>query len=51
MNLSNELTKISNGDRIAQMVIQKVEIAALHLVENINETTRGQGGFGHTGIN
>ena len=51
INLSNELTKISNGDRIAQMVIQKVEIAALHLVENINETTRGEGGFGHTGIN
>jgi len=50
INLSNEAVIISNGDRIAQMVIQKVEQAELVLVENINETQRGEGGFGHTGI-
>jgi dUTP pyrophosphatase len=50
INLSNEVVTISNGDRIAQMVIQKVEQAELVLVENINETQRGEGGFGHTGI-
>jgi len=50
INLSNEVVTISNGDRIAQMVIQKVEQAELVLVENISETQRGEGGFGHTGI-
>jgi dUTP pyrophosphatase len=50
INLSNVAVTISNGDRIAQMVIQKVEQAELVLVENINETQRGEGGFGHTGI-
>ena len=51
INLSNESQVINNGDRIAQMVFQKVEKAALVQVEDINETKRGDGGFGHTGKN
>jgi dUTP pyrophosphatase len=50
INLSNEAVTISNGDRIAQMVIQKVEQVELILVDNLDETQRGEGGFGHTGI-
>ena len=49
INLSNEPQTINNGDRIAQMVIQKVEKIEWQLVENINETDRGHGGFGSTG--
>ena len=49
INLSNEPQTINNGDRIAQMVIQKVEKIEWQLVENINETDRGAGGFGSTG--
>jgi dUTP pyrophosphatase len=50
INLSNEKQLIENGDRIAQMVLAKTEKAAFQLVENITETKRGEGGFGHTGI-
>ncbi len=49
INLSNDVQTINNGDRIAQMVFQKVEQVALVIVENINETVRGAGGFGSTG--
>ncbi len=49
VNLSAEPVTIQHGDRIAQMVIQKVEKAAWLQVESINETQRGHGGFGHTG--
>lgn len=49
VNLSNEPQQIKHGDRIAQMVISKVEQAALELVQSLNETVRGEGGFGHTG--
>jgi len=49
INLGNEPRQIKHGDRIAQMVISKVEKAALKLVENLNPTERGEGGFGHTG--
>lgn len=50
INLSNTAQLISSGDRIAQMVIAKTEKAQLSLVQQLNETTRGEGGFGHTGI-
>jgi len=40
---------IHPGDRIAQMVIQRVEKAELEEVEILNETIRAGGGFGHTG--
>jgi dUTP pyrophosphatase len=41
---------ISHGDRIAQMIIAKTEKAGLIEVEQLNESQRGDGGFGHTGI-
>jgi len=49
INLSNEIQTINDGDRIAQMVIQVVEQIEWLPVSKINETTRGTGGFGHTG--
>lgn len=49
VNLSNESYTIRHGDRIAQMVISKHERATWQLSNNLNETTRGEGGFGHTG--
>ncbi len=50
INLSNEEAIIHNNDRIAQMVISKVDKAELITVEQLNETQRGSGGFGHTGL-
>lgn len=50
INLGSEDFVVNNGDRIAQMVIIKHEQAEFELVEDLNETDRGQGGFGHTGI-
>ncbi len=50
INLSNEEQEINNGDRIAQLVIAKTERAELIMVQQLNESTRGTGGFGHTGI-
>jgi dUTP pyrophosphatase len=49
INLSNEPQTIRPGDRIAQMVLQKVEKINWQPVVAINETERGAGGFGHTG--
>lgn len=49
VNLSNETRIINNGDRIAQMVIQKVEQAEWIEVSEIGATVRNDGGFGHTG--
>lgn len=49
INLSNEVQTIQNGDRIAQMVIQKVEQIEWLAVETLETTVRGEGGFGHTG--
>ena len=49
INLSNEAQLISDGDRIAQMVFQKVEKVTLEKVESLAATERGAGGFGHTG--
>jgi dUTP pyrophosphatase len=49
INLSNEIQVIQDGDRIAQIVFQKVEKMEWQLVENLETTQRGEGGFGHTG--
>ena len=49
INLSSEEQVINPGDRIAQMIIQKVERAEFEQVEFLNETERAAGGFGHTG--
>lgn len=49
-NLGDCSFTVRRGDRIAQMVVAKVERAELQLVEEIDETERNAGGFGHTGI-
>lgn len=49
INLSNDDFTIKSGDRICQMVIAKHEKVDFVEVEEINETERGAGGFGHTG--
>lgn len=49
INLSNEDFTIKSGERICQMVIAKHEKVDFVEVEEINETERGAGGFGHTG--
>jgi dUTP pyrophosphatase len=48
-NLSNEVYEIQDGDRIAQLVVAKHEHAVWTEVETLDETERGDGGFGHTG--
>lgn len=50
VNLSSETFVIEDGERIAQMVIASHEQAEWHEVEVLDETARGAGGFGHTGI-
>lgn len=50
VNISNEDFVVQPGDRIAQMVINKFEQAEFEIVEKLDETERGEGGFGHTGI-
>lgn len=50
VNLSNEDFTIENGERIAQMVISKHERAEWIAVEELSETSRGEGGFGSTGV-
>jgi dUTP pyrophosphatase len=49
VNLSNEDFTVENGERIAQMVIAKHEVAIWDEVESLNESDRGAGGFGSTG--
>ncbi len=49
VNLSNQEFVVNDGERIAQMVIAKHEQAEWIEVEQLNETNRGAGGFGHTG--
>lgn len=49
INLSSENVVIQHGDRIAQLVLQKVERIEWIQTDNINATQRGEGGFGHTG--
>jgi dUTP pyrophosphatase len=50
INLSGQPQVIEHGDRIAQMVFQKVELVELELTTLISETERNAGGFGHTGV-
>lgn len=49
INLSKEDFIITRGMRICQLVINKYEVCNLELVEELDETKRGDGGFGHTG--
>lgn len=50
VNLSNESFTIENGERIAQLIIAKHERAEWMEVEVLTETSRGEGGFGSTGV-
>lgn len=50
INLSSEPQVINFGERIAQMVFVKVDAAQLTLVQQLNDTARAAGGFGHTGL-
>ena len=50
INLSNESQEIHKGDRIAQLVIVPVIQALFIPVKNLEDTGRGEGGFGHTGV-
>ncbi len=51
INLSNEIQTVQSGERIAQMVIQKVEKIDWELSVEIEDTNRSAGGFGSTGKN
>lgn len=50
INLGQEDFIINDGERVAQMVVAKYEQAELVAVETLNETERGDGGFGHSGV-
>lgn len=50
INHGREPFEVKKGDRIAQMVIVKVERVDIEEVEELDETERGEGGFGHTGL-
>ena len=50
INWGEEDFTINDGDRIAQVVIAKHERAEFELCEELGETERGSGGFGHTGV-
>jgi dUTP pyrophosphatase len=50
VNLSQEDFVINDGERIAQMVIARHEQADFVVVEELDQTERGEGGYGHTGV-
>ncbi len=50
VNLSGEDFVVNAGERIAQMVIARHETATWEEVEELDETERGEGGYGHTGV-
>lgn len=51
INLSNEPFTVNDGERICQMVITNYTHVEWEAVERLDETERGDGGFGHTGVN
>ncbi len=50
VNLSDTDFVVNEGERIAQMVIARHEQAVFEVVESLDETERGAGGYGHTGV-
>jgi|TARA_B110000858_G_C17608664_1_gene383453 dUTP pyrophosphatase len=50
VNLSQENFTIKNGDRVAQMVVNKYEQVSFNLTDSLDDTERGEGGYGHTGV-
>ncbi|MFQ3586353.1 MAG: dUTP diphosphatase [Fimbriimonadaceae bacterium] len=49
INLGSEVVKLSEGERIAQLVVCPIARADIRVVESLDETERGEGGFGSTG--
>lgn len=49
VNISSESFVINSGERVAQMIISKYDKSTVEVVENLSDTLRGEGGFGHTG--
>ena len=49
VNLSDKEFVVEHGERICQMVVNKVETIQWNQVESLDESERGEGGFGHTG--
>ncbi len=50
VNLSQEAFTVNDGERIAQMVVARHEQAELVSVDTLDDTERGAGGYGHTGV-
>jgi len=50
INLGEKAFSIQRGDRIAQLVIQKIYFPNFNVVQSLNNTKRGEGGFGHSGL-
>lgn len=50
INLSNEVYEIKSGQKIAQLVVAPVTFATFEEVDELSDTTRGEGGFGSTGL-
>ena len=50
INLSDKDFVVNDGERVAQMVIARHEKADFTVVENLDDTERGAGGYGHTGV-
>lgn len=50
INYGREPFTVSNGDRIAQMVVARVDRVEFEEVDELSDTHRGAGGFGHTGV-
>jgi len=50
INLSQEEVIVSDGERIAQLVVARHEQGELVVVDCLDETERGEGGYGHTGV-
>merc|ERR1711970_1305499 len=49
--MNQEVFEVKKGDRIAQLVIERIEMLDLEECDSLNETKRGDGGFGSTGTN
>ena len=50
-NHSDQDFNIKSGDRICQLILEKIKIVEVQEVDNLDDTQRGSGGFGSTGIN
>lgn len=50
INHGKEGFKIKKGDRIAQLILEKISSLPLEIVEELDDTKRGEGGFGSTGV-